>query len=182
MSTTPEDPFQSKPEDAAAAQTPPPQQTPPPSAQQPGQQYAQPPYQQQPPQYAQPSYSQPQYAQPYSPMQPYGQPSGPRPGTAKNWLGITSLILGLLGLFTGITAIAGIVFGHLGRAAARRGEADNAGMSLAGLIISYVITILGILGIIAMFVFFGWIATECGGDNPASWCDPETSYTWDATA
>ncbi|WP_062202777.1 DUF4190 domain-containing protein [Demequina salsinemoris] len=170
MSSTPQDPFQSRPEDSGAAQQPQP------DAAQQGQQYAMPPYQGQP--------QNQQYTQQQYPMQqPYAQPpAGPRYGTEKNWMGITALVMGLLGLFTGVTALAGIVFGHMGRAAARRGEADNAGMSLAGLVLSYVIVVAAAIGLIMLFVVVGYLANECGGDNPASWCDPEVLSSLEATA
>ncbi|WP_062520108.1 DUF4190 domain-containing protein [Demequina silvatica] len=118
------------------------------------------------------------------PVPPYAQAPQPAPqqyaqqpyapqrvaGTEKNWMGVTALVLSLAGLFTGITAIAGIVFGHLSLGAVKRGEADNRGVGLAGLIIGYVITVLGILVLIGLFAAFGWLAFECGGDSPADWC------------
>lgn len=124
-----------------------------------------------PQQYALPpqGYGQPpQYGVPPS---QYGQPPiYKNPAEAKNWMNITSLVLSLSGLLLGITAIAGIVFGHLGLAAAKRGEANNRSMGLAGLIIGYVLTALGLLVIIGYIVFIGVVVSQCGGDNPASWC------------
>ncbi|MFV0632818.1 DUF4190 domain-containing protein [Demequina sp.] len=146
MSTTPNDPYDS----TGSAPPPPPEQA---GGQQPPQ------YAQTPQQYQQ--YGQPQYAQPYG-----GQPGN----TEKNWMGVTSLVLSILGFFTGITAIGGIVFGHLGLGAAKRGEADNRGMALAGVIIGYIIVVLSILAIIAILAFSGWLIGECGGSNPADWC------------
>lgn len=130
------------------------------------------------------------YAAPPPPPGTYGAPpagyAAPPPAygavssvaTSKNWMNVTSLILSLASLVTGITAIAGIVFGHLGRAAVKRGEANNGGVGLAGLIIGYVLVGIGILGIVAFLVFFGWIGTECGGDNPADWCESEYESTY----
>ncbi|WP_062299523.1 DUF4190 domain-containing protein [Demequina maris] len=126
-----------------------------------GVQPQQPMYAQQPPAYAQ---------QPAPQAQPPDGGYAPASSREKNWMGTTSLILSLVGLFTWFTAIAGIVFGHLSLSAAKRGEADNRGTGLAGLIIGYVITILGIVAMIVLFVAIGWIASECGGDNPADWC------------
>lgn len=157
MSTTPDDPMQQPPQDSTVPQDG--------TAPQSGQQQ---------PQYAQPAYGQPQYAQPQY-AQPYGTgpsmaPTGPRPETEKNWMNITSLVLAIIGLFTWVTAIGGVILGHMGRSAARKGEADNGGFGLAGLIISYVVLVLGVAGIIALIAFFGWLGSECGGDNPADWC------------
>ncbi|MDN4475857.1 DUF4190 domain-containing protein [Demequina sp. SYSU T00192] len=116
---------------------------------------------QQPPAYAQ---------QPGVPGQPPYGGQAPASSTEKNWMGITSLILSLVGLFTWVTAIAGIVLGHLSLSAARRGEADNRGTGLAGLIIGYVVTVLGVIAMIVFFVLIGWVVSECGGSNPADWC------------
>ena len=134
----------------------------------------------QPPQYAQPPAGQPPYPQHQQPQYQYGapqyyaQPQGPNPAQAKNWMGVTSLVLSLAGLITGITAIAGIVLGHLSLGAVKRGEADNRGLGLAGLITGYVIVGLGILAVIVSLVFFGAIVgtvvEECSGDDPAAWC------------
>lgn len=117
---------------------------------------------------------QPQYAE--APPPRYAPPPSYRndPATEKNWMGTTSLILSLVGLFTWFTAIPGIVFGHLSLSAARRGEADNRGMGLAGLVIGYVVAVLGLVFwvfvVIAMIAGIGFVISECGGDNPAEWC------------
>ena len=117
----------------------------------------------------------PQYAQPppgYGAPQGYGQsPVYKNPAEAKNWMNITSLVLSLSGLMFGITAIAGIVFGHLGLSAAKRGEASNRGLGLAGVIIGYVLTGLGLLVATGYVVFMVFLVRECGGDNPAGWCE-----------
>ncbi|WP_084076926.1 DUF4190 domain-containing protein [Demequina sp. NBRC 110057] len=136
------------------------------------------------PQYAAPQH-QTQHQPPYQYAQP-GAPQGQRPGTEKNWMNITSLALSLGGLVTGgLTAIAGIVFGHLGLSAVKRGEADNRSLGLAGLITGYVIIGLGIIVTILAVVFFATVFTgvveECTSDTPASWCtDSTTSDAWAA--
>ena len=109
-------------------------------------------------------------AQPY-----YASGPPPRdPATAQNWQGTTALVLGLVGIFTWVTAIPAVVFGHLSLAAARRGEADNRGTGLAGLITGYVVLILGLLvGIAigaALVLGAGFVVDACGGDSPAQWC------------
>ena len=55
--------------------------------------------------------------------------------TSKNWLAIVAIV----GAF--VLPPAGIVFGHLGLSAAKRGEADNRGLALAATIIGYVVTV-----------------------------------------
>lgn len=81
---------------------------------------------------------------------------------SKNWMNIVSLVLSLLGLLTGITAIVGIVFGHLGMQAARRGEADNGDMGLAGLITGYVILGLQLLVALAYVAFMVVVFAAAG--------------------
>ncbi|MDN4477370.1 DUF4190 domain-containing protein [Demequina lignilytica] len=117
-----------------------------------------------------PGYGAPQYAAPPA----YGAPQyAAAPMTTpypKNWMNTTGMVLSLLGLITGITAIAGVIFGHLGLAAVKRGEADNRGQGVAALVIGYILIVLGIVATIAIIAFAGWFVNECGGDNPASWC------------
>lgn len=84
----------------------------------------------------------------------YGAPlSRPR-----NGLGIAALVLGLLALVLSWTIIGGIVLGLLalilgllGRARAKRGEATNGGLSLAGIVLG-VIGLLIAIGILALGV------------------------------
>ncbi|MFV0286125.1 MAG: DUF4190 domain-containing protein [Demequina sp.] len=124
------------------------------------------------PQNGPPHYGAPQYSQP-------GYPVGPRPGTEKNWMNITSLALSLGGFVTGVTFIPGIVFGHLGLSAAKRGEADNRGLGLAGLIIGYVMLGLIVVGLVVATVLFATLVTgvveDCGGSSPAEWCSDSTA-------
>lgn len=100
---------------------------------------------------------------PTSPPPPVGYAQVPPPSygaavsTEKDWMGVTALVLSLATLLTGFTWIGGIIFGHLGLAAAKRGEASNRGMALAGTVIGWVfggLAILAIVGfILAIMVF-----------------------------
>ncbi|MEU6299594.1 DUF4190 domain-containing protein [Streptomyces erythrochromogenes] len=88
--------------------------------------------------------------------QPYGRPPS-------NGFGITALVLGILavvGCITSFVAVAlgigAVVFGALGKGKANRGEADNGGMALAGIILGAIGIALGLLVLFAMFApFFG---------------------------
>jgi hypothetical protein len=114
--------------------------------------YAQAPYSQ--PNYAQPNYAQPHFAQPQPPYgQPgYGQPApyGYAAAPATNGLAIASLVLSLLGLFFYITAIGGVICGHIARRQIREGTESGDGLALAGLIVGYIVLGVGLL----FFVFF----------------------------
>lgn len=93
--------------------------------------------------YQPPQYGAPQYPGPAQP--PYGQPYGTpyAPGVAgpkRNGMGVAALVLGILAILTGwfvlggVLGILAVVFGVIGRGRAKRGEADNGGLALAGLI------------------------------------------------
>lgn len=69
--------------------------------------------------------------------------------SAKNWMGITSLILACIG-----GGLLGIVFGHMGLVACKRGEANNRGVALAGVIVNYsmiglLVMVLALVGVLS---------------------------------
>lgn len=91
-------------------------------------------------------------------QQQFGMP--PVPAGNRNGLGTAALVLGVLSLVTwflfigGVFGIVAVVLGVLGRGRARRGEASNGGMALAGLItgaVGILLTILVIVGVAALF-------------------------------
>lgn len=101
-----------------------------------------------PPYGAPPTYAPPQYGAPQ-----YG---GPVTGPPSNGFGVAGLVLGILALVLCITifggiilGILGLIFGILGRNRAKRGEATNGGMALAGAICGG----LGMLASIGILVF-----------------------------
>lgn len=108
--------------------------------------YGQPAYGQQQPQYGQPAYAQPAYAQPA-----YAQPyvTGPRTNT----LALVAMILSLVGIVSGATAIGGIVCGHIALSQLKRTGENGRGMALTGVIVGYVIVGLWALFIVAYIVF-----------------------------
>lgn len=133
--TAPQDPFAS-PGGEPAGQAP--QAEPPPwqGAPQPG--YGTPP----------PSHGAPQFGMPRP-------PAGNR-----NGFGVAALVLGVLSLITwflfvgGLFGVIAVVLGAIGRGRAKRGEANNGGMALAGLIMGAVgvlLTILVIVGVAALW-------------------------------
>jgi membrane-bound ClpP family serine protease len=106
---------------------------------------------------------------PPDPTQPYppaGAGSGATP-TARprhNGMGTAALVLGILGLvlvvlifFAPLGAFLGllaVIFGILGLLRANRGEADNPGQALTGLITGAVALVLGLLLTIGIGTFF----------------------------
>ncbi|WP_299533269.1 DUF4190 domain-containing protein [uncultured Streptomyces sp.] len=122
----------------------------------------------------------------YPPPQPYpGGYPGYDPFGGHGWapapsngMGTAALVLGIVAVvgicFGGIGALVGIpalVFGVLGRGRAKRGEANNGGMALAGII-------LGSIGVVAGAAFLGFIVWAgmqdgAGDDEPSgSYDDP----------
>ncbi|MFB9686283.1 DUF4190 domain-containing protein [Amycolatopsis plumensis] len=95
----------------------------------PGQPY---PQQQYPPAYGQP------YSAPYAQPLPYGSPYA-APRTKDNALAIGALVCSILGFCSGITAIAGLVMGHIALSKTNRGEAGGRGLATAAVIVGYVV-------------------------------------------
>ena len=105
-----------------------------------------------PPAYAQPAYGQPAYGQPAygAPLVP-GYPVGPR-----NGMGTAALVLGIIGLvlcwniFGIILGILAVIFGGVGLGRAKRGEANNRGAAMAGLVLGIIAIVLMIVLVIAV--------------------------------
>ncbi|MGW7054569.1 DUF4190 domain-containing protein [Streptomyces sp. NPDC054887] len=118
-----------------------------------------------PGQYGYPAYATPQPQGPYTTggypgYAGYGGPAawtGQQVPAPANGYGITAMVLGIiavtffcaygLGIILGILAL---IFGILGRKRVQRGEATNAGMALAGII-------LGVVGFVLSAAFIGFI-------------------------
>ncbi|MFB6821753.1 DUF4190 domain-containing protein [Streptomyces virginiae] len=101
-----------------------------------------------------------------------GQGAYPPYGVQRsNGFGVTALVLGILAVVGCITSffalalgIAAVVFGVLGRGKARRGEADNGGMALAGIILGAIGIVLG--AVMVAIVFAGFMERGSGSDSP----------------
>ena len=79
---------------------------------------------------------------------PFGTPPARPP---RNGLGVAALVLGVLGLLTwffvvgGLFGLVAVVLGALGRGRAKRGEATNGGVALAGIITGAIAVALSVL-------------------------------------
>ena len=142
--TAPQDPFAS-PGGEPAGQ--------PPQAEPPAWQGAPQPGYGTPPPGAQPGFPPPSYGSPQ-----FGMP--PPPAGNRNGFGVAALVLGILSLVTwflfvgGLFGVIAVVLGVIGRGRAKRGEANNGGMALAGLItgaVGVLLTILVIVGVAALW-------------------------------
>jgi Domain of unknown function (DUF4190) len=122
--------------------------------------------------------------QPWTPPPPPGQPPGagypapppmpyatgaPPPIAPRNGLGIAALVLAIVGLLMCWTVVGGVilgiaavVMGFIGRGRAKRGEADNGGVALAGVLLGFLSVLAGLV-FIAIYLFF-WVEVIGGGD------------------
>jgi hypothetical protein len=100
--------------------------------------------------YSQPPYSPPAYGQPA-----YGQPVYVNRPT--NGMAIASLVCSLAGLAVFISAPVGAILGHIARRQIRETGEQGDGMALAGIIVGWIVTGLGLcvcLGYIGVLAFF----------------------------
>jgi hypothetical protein len=88
-------------------------------------------------------------------------------------LAITSMILGIVAIPTSCMygiglpcAILAVIFGHIARAKARRGESGGDGMALAGLICGYIMLALIVIGVIFIVIM---IAAASSGSKSRGW-------------
>ncbi|MGB3476394.1 MAG: DUF4190 domain-containing protein [Mycobacterium sp.] len=120
-----------------------------------------------------PSYPPPPgYPYPYpAPGQYPGYPPPAAPPALRNGAGIAALIVAIAGIVTALSVIGGvalglaaIVLGIIGRGRVKRGEADNGGVALAGIVLGALAVIAGIG---CIFVYVGIWRTAGAGDYVA---------------
>ncbi|MEU8570833.1 hypothetical protein AB0C51_21255 [Streptomyces pathocidini] len=102
----------------------------------------------------------------------YGPRWHPVPTGPNNGLGITALVLGTIGsvlfissIFAVILGILAIVFGVVGRVKANRGEANNGGQALAGIILGAFAVLAG-AAVFVLIVIAGQQAASEDWDEP----------------
>jgi hypothetical protein len=94
---------------------------------------------------------------PPPPPQPYAG-YAPPPTAPKNGLGIAALVVAIIGLFTVfgglILGIVAIILGFIGWGRAKRGEATNGGVAIAGVVLGFLGVIVSIVAIFLVVSFF----------------------------
>ncbi|SDS19125.1 protein of unknown function [Microterricola viridarii] len=155
--TPPVNPEFTAPEAPAAPVTPPAPPAPAYGAPQaaPAPAYGTPPAPPAPPAYGTPApaYGAPAYGAPAN----YGQP-GQAPKT--NTFAIVSLVASVVGFFTGITFLVGIIFGHISLSQIKKTGENGRGMAIAGLVIGYIGLVIGIILFIVFAVLLGIVASN----------------------
>ncbi|MEV7104418.1 DUF4352 domain-containing protein [Streptomyces atroolivaceus] len=111
-----------------------------------------------------------QYTQPHQPQQPYvpAQTPGTRP--ARNGLGISALVLGIIGTVSGliplffwlagILGLIALILGLAGRGRAKRGEATNKGVTTFGAVLGLVSLILSVVGAVLTYKAVDDVVTD----------------------
>jgi hypothetical protein len=133
--------------------------------------------------------------QPPHPAQPSGYAQGnqapglPTPVQMRNGLGVTALILGIIGALFGLIPIlffiagplglAAFICGLVGRSRAKKGLASNGRMSLIGAILGLLSMVLAVVGIVIVVGAFSNAGKELEklGDDLSSDATAEVSVT-----
>lgn len=126
--------------------------------------------------YAQPQSAQPYSGQPYSGQpysgQPYAQgPYYPPQQTGTNTMAILSLV------FAFVLAPLAIVFGHMAKSQIKRTGEDGDGLATAGLVLGYIFTGLGVLGL-CLGVGLPILGIACIGGTAAGSSTSSDGYTF----
>lgn len=112
-----------------------------------------------PPQPPQPPPGQPFGAgYPTPPPMPYSTQSPP-PIALRNGLGMAALVMAIVGLLLCFTVVGGVVLGiaavvmgFMGRGRVKRGEANNGGVAIAGVVLGFLSIVAGLV-FIAIYVY-----------------------------
>ncbi len=98
------------------------------------------------------------------PPQPYSGYTPPQQAP-KNGLGIAALVVAIIALISVVggvvLGIVAVILGFLGWQRARRGEATNGGVAIAGIVLG----ILSIIEAIVVIVLSVWVFNEVGGTD-----------------
>jgi hypothetical protein len=101
---------------------------------------------------------------PPPPPQPYFS-YAPPPVAPKNGLGIAALVLAIIGLFSVVggvvLGVVAIILGFIGYGRAKRGEATNGGVAVAGIVLG----LLSIIEAIAVIALAIWGFNQVGGTD-----------------
>lgn len=120
---------------------------------------------QQPPQYQYPA---PSYLPPYPAGQYPSQRQYPAP-VPTNGLAVAALVCGILGFFTGLSAIAAVICGHVSLSQLRRTGGEGRGMAIAGLITGYIVIGFMALGVVLFCILWAGLIGAASSADTTVW-------------
>jgi hypothetical protein len=86
----------------------------------------------------------PQPMAPVPAVPPSFLPYGPPPPRGTNNTAVASMVCGILGTMTGVTAVPAVILGHMAKRQIRESGQDGDGMATAGLVLGYTVLAIGI--------------------------------------
>ncbi|MBM7791349.1 DUF1707 and DUF4190 domain-containing protein [Tenggerimyces flavus] len=92
-------------------------------------------------------------------------PPGYAPRREPEQLAVASLVLGILGFFTGITAIPAVITGHLALSRIKRNKTEGHGMAVGGLVMGYLAIAIGVVVAIFVVGMIMFVGTSGGFDG-----------------
>ncbi len=105
---------------------------------------------------------------PPPPPQPYAGYPPPPPNPPKNGLGLAALVVAIVGLVLCWSVVGGVIagvvaviLGFLGRGRVKRGEADNGGIAIAGIVLGFLSIV---VGLVFIAIWVGVFNVVGGGD------------------
>jgi hypothetical protein len=108
----------------------------------------------------------------FAPSYP-GMPMGYPPPRRTNGLAIASLACSIFGVFCCLTALPGVVMGHIAMSQIKRSGEDGKGLALAGLIIGYVAMAIVVIFFILALIFPAIVTMIGVPDSPT----PTSTYS-----
>ena len=104
----------------------------------------------------------------------------------RNGYGVTALVLAIVGLVFSLVPLTGfialicgglaVLFGLLGLGRVRRGQADNKGLTITGLVLGALALVLGFIGVIIVFTATNKLATDLSKIGQPSSAPPSVTY------
>ncbi|MEU7485765.1 DUF4190 domain-containing protein [Streptomyces sp. NPDC042319] len=118
---------------------------------------------------------------PPGPPAPMGAPA---PQTARNGLGVAALVLGVIGVLSGLIpllfwlagtlGLLALIFGLVGRGRVKRGQATNKGVALAGLLLGIAAMVVAVIGAVITFTAVKGAVDEINKSLETSTAQPKT--------
>ncbi|POX38250.1 hypothetical protein C3486_23985 [Streptomyces sp. Ru73] len=118
---------------------------------------------------------------PPGPPAPMGAPA---PQAARNGLGVAALVLGVIGVLSGLIpllfwlagtlGLLALIFGLVGRGRAKRGEATNKGVALAGVLLGIAAMVVAVIGAVITFTAVKGAVDDINKSLESSTAEPKT--------